>query len=464
MGETLTETLPTDAGDGAAPAAAGARLFLVLECERPLAAPLRIDLAPRERLVVGRGADRVVSRDGLEVIVRLGDPWMSGRHVRVAVRDGGGGWSVEDLGSRNGTSVNGVRRARADLADGDVLEIGRSFWLFRAAAAAPAADELPGVATASSPFADALRRAARVAPTDLPVLILGESGTGKEVVARALHAASRRPGAFVALNCGALPANLVEAELFGHRRGAFTGATEDRAGIVREADCGTLFLDEIGDLAAIVAGRAAPRAARARGDARRRRAAGARRLPGGRGDAQGPREAGRERGVPLRFGGAARWARGADSRRSASGVRTSASSSRRCCAARRSTGKRPRSPLRPEAARALTSYDWPLNVRELERCLAAAVALADGGRIGLEQLSEAVRRDAPRRVVPDAPTEASQAEGADGALRAELERRLGESGGNLSAVARAMGKGRTQIQRWVRRFGLDPGSFRPPEG
>ena len=89
----------------------------------------------------------------------------------------------------------------------------------------------------------------RVAPTELGVLVTGESGTGKEVVARALHAASRRAAkAFVPVDCGAIPPNLVEAELFGHERGAFTGADAERRGLVEEADGGTFFLDEIGDL------------------------------------------------------------------------------------------------------------------------------------------------------------------------------------------------------------------------
>jgi DNA-binding NtrC family response regulator len=90
---------------------------------------------------------------------------------------------------------------------------------------------------------------ARVAPTDLGVLVTGESGTGKEVVARSLHAMSRRSGkAFVPVDCGAIPASLVESELFGHERGAFTGADAERKGLVEEADGGTFFLDEIGDL------------------------------------------------------------------------------------------------------------------------------------------------------------------------------------------------------------------------
>lgn len=98
----------------------------------------------------------------------------------------------------------------------------------------------------SPKFVECLKQVGRIAPTNLPVLITGESGTGKEVVAKAIHQRSNRaPGAFVAVNCGAIPVELIESELFGHARGSFTGAERERVGLWEEADGGTIFLDEI---------------------------------------------------------------------------------------------------------------------------------------------------------------------------------------------------------------------------
>jgi two-component system, NtrC family, response regulator GlrR len=105
------------------------------------------------------------------------------------------------------------------------------------------------IVTQSSAMEDLLSRARLVAAGEASVLLLGESGSGKEMLAKAIHLASpRRDGPFVAVNCGAIPENLLESELFGYLKGAFTGATRDHLGLVREADGGTLFLDEIGDM------------------------------------------------------------------------------------------------------------------------------------------------------------------------------------------------------------------------
>ncbi|TMQ21117.1 MAG: sigma-54-dependent Fis family transcriptional regulator, partial [Deltaproteobacteria bacterium] len=106
-----------------------------------------------------------------------------------------------------------------------------------------------GILIGQSPAIRQLQAAIeRLAGRDVVVLIQGESGTGKELVARALHAAGRRDGPFLAINCSAIPDTLIDSELFGHARGAFTGATTDRDGVFVEADGGVLFLDEIGDM------------------------------------------------------------------------------------------------------------------------------------------------------------------------------------------------------------------------
>src|SRR5690606_9536217 len=139
-----------------------------------------------------------------------------------------------------------------------LVTLGYTLFLFRAAlsvtggvpewvdagAREPAA---PGMATLLPQLERELDRLARVAPSDVTVMVRGETGTGKEILARAVHALSGRSGEMVAINCGALTDTLVESERFGHRKGAFSGATEDAPGLIRMSHGGTLLLDEIGD-------------------------------------------------------------------------------------------------------------------------------------------------------------------------------------------------------------------------
>src|SRR5207248_6621005 len=133
---------------------------------------------------------------------------------------------------------------------------GDSFFIFRSAlpqaptliATRDLAGVPPGLATLLPAVGAEFERVPLVAKSRLPVLLRGETGTGKEMVAKAIHRLSGRAGPFVPVNCGALPATLVESELFGYRKGAFTGAIEDRPGLIRSAEGGTLLLDELGDL------------------------------------------------------------------------------------------------------------------------------------------------------------------------------------------------------------------------
>lgn len=141
----------------------------------------------------------------------------------------------------------------AEARENDALDRLRARWQILLRGSEPADDsELPGrfgLIGASAPMLAVFELIERVAPSDVSVLIRGETGSGKELVAKALHEQSRRKGKpFLAENCAAVPANLLESELFGHKRGSFTGAVADRAGHFVAADGGTLFLDEIGDM------------------------------------------------------------------------------------------------------------------------------------------------------------------------------------------------------------------------
>ncbi len=184
--------------------------------------------------------------------LRLTDSTVSRLHAEIEVqRDR---VRVRDSGSTNGTFINGVRIDSAYLPPGSSLRIGDTTIVVEVGdeplfVELSAKTSFGGMIGASVEMRRLYALIEKVAPTDTTVLIQGETGTGKELVARAIHEASnRRTGPFVAIDCGAIPENLMESELFGHVRGAFTGATSDRAGAFEEADGGTLFFDEIGEL------------------------------------------------------------------------------------------------------------------------------------------------------------------------------------------------------------------------
>jgi two-component system response regulator GlrR len=213
---------------------------------------------PRVRWTDARGAHerilegRTLCGSAPDAGLPLADRTISRLHAELDPRDDGL-W-VRDLGSRNGTFIDDVRVESGRAPPGGKVRLG-STVLVVSYDAEPAAVELWsserfGPLLGRSPaMRELFARLARVAPTDSSVLIHGETGTGKELVARAIHEASPRAGGpFVIVDCAALPENLLEAELFGHARGAFTGAASARAGAFEEAEGGTVFLDEIGEL------------------------------------------------------------------------------------------------------------------------------------------------------------------------------------------------------------------------
>jgi DNA-binding NtrC family response regulator len=182
----------------------------------------------------------------------LQDPAVSRRHASVS--HVAGRLTVRDLGSRNGTLVGGVKIKEAQVPLGAVLTLGKTTialqprWYMREVS--PSTErrfgELVGDSVAMREVFALLQRAAQA---EVTVLIEGESGTGKELAARSIHAASSRArGPYVVFDCGAVPADLAESELFGHKRGAFSGATSDRQGAFQRAYGGTICLDELGEL------------------------------------------------------------------------------------------------------------------------------------------------------------------------------------------------------------------------
>jgi serine/threonine-protein kinase PknK len=193
----------------------------------------------------------VVGADASADVV-LSDEAVSRRHCSLVPK--GDGFEVSDLGSRNGTLLDGVSIQKATVPVGAVLRVGETLIQLVPADEAvlipPSARSSFGALVGGSlPMRQVYAVLERAAASNAPILLLGESGTGKELAARALHALSpRREKPFISENCAAFPASLIEAELFGSRKGAFTGSEEDRQGLFERADGGTLFLDEIGEL------------------------------------------------------------------------------------------------------------------------------------------------------------------------------------------------------------------------
>lgn len=176
--------------------------------------------------------------------LQIDSPHVSDRHARIEKKEQS--YSIRDLRSASGTFVNDARVIEACLQDGDIVRLGDLEMIFVESTVEN--NDFP-LKSRNEIWNQELRTLANVAKTDFPVLLLGPSGTGKDVIAQALHEKSQRQkGPLVSVNCSALTETLIESELFGHIKGSFTGAINDRKGAFEAARGGTLFLDEIGDL------------------------------------------------------------------------------------------------------------------------------------------------------------------------------------------------------------------------
>ncbi len=385
-------------------------------------------LPPGGKLVLGTSASGV----------QVEDRSVSHRHVELNWTEQG--VHVRDLDSRNGTYLAAARIREARLvATGSHFQIGRSLVVLRAETAEEArvpANDLPGLVGSSLVMRRLAEEIRRVARLRAPVLVLGESGTGKDVVASALHSLSGRRGQLVPLNVGALSEGLADAELFGHTKGAFTGAVAERAGAFELADGGSLFLDEIADLSPALQ----VKLLRVVEDGRVRalgsgvyREVSTRVISATWADLSERAEQGRFREDLLH-------------RISTLVLRLPPLRARRSDIAALSVALLRR--FEPElgpltlsslALSVLTQHEWPGNVRELAAVLYRAALTARGGVVqGSDvQLASTVKQQRAKTVATP-----------DEALKALEEHR-----GNVSAAARALRVPRSTFRAWVERAG-----------
>jgi DNA-binding NtrC family response regulator len=434
-------TVPSSAGDLAGVGSPIEWAVTVLHCPVRGLVGSRFSLSRELRL--GRTAAD-------DVDIAIDDPKMSRRHLTLSRT----GLVVElrDDGSSNGTHVNGERVRTQVLAPGDIIRIGETLVeLGHASAVAPTGD--PHLVGSAPAFLAAVDLAGRVAPWALPVLLQGETGTGKDALAHHIHTRSGRAGRFVAVNCAALPRELVESALFGHRKGAFTGATGDNPGFFVEAVGGTLFLDEVGELAvahqakllrALDAGEIVPvGAARSiRVDARVLAATNADLLAetatgGFRADLYA-----RLAGVVIHM---------PPLRRRRGDVLE--------LALRFTSQQPPERALTAQAAERLLLHPWPRNVRELQSTM-RRLCLHVGERAEITRADVDAVLEPPAGTTGAPPPTPPRRTRTPGPSREELVALLSALHGNVSRLAEHYGKDGKQIYRWLKHHGIDPQDYR----
>lgn len=377
---------------------------------------------------------RCIGRSGADFSVP-GDLALSRTHAEIELV--AGGVVLRDK-SRNGTWVNGVRWTGGSLQDGDLIRAGNSLMLLRWSPLKGEAWPLPEL-VGDSPVMAACRRALQLAaPEAITVLLQGPSGSGKGAAARALHRLSGRRGPLVELNCAGLPTGLAESSLFGHAKGAFTGADRDQPGHFVAADGGTLFLDEIAELPlhqqakllkVLDDGRLTPVGAS------RPVQVDVRVLAASNRELQGEVDAGRFRADLY--------------------ARLNAFCVRMPALAERREDILPllglAQPMSPELAEALLLHPWPLNVRELRSVGNELRLRGQGGLLDLELVAH--RLPPPEQAAPLLPREGPPS-------REELVALMTAHKGVVAQVARETGRSSKQVYRWLKSYALDVDAFR----
>lgn len=387
-------------------------------------------------LIIGRS---------VEADVRLGEQVVSRQHARLEMT-GAGGMRLIDLGSANGTMVGGtvVRDLAVTLRPGESIQIGRT--LLSVQASSPLEPGLPptlqqGLAKLGL---DAL--IAKAAPTLVNLLLLGETGVGKGVIAERIHRMSTRAkGPLLQLNCAALKAELLESELFGHERGAFTGATQSRPGLLETAAGGTVFLDEIGEMPLDVQAKllvAIEQRVTRRLGSNQSRPIDVRFVCATHRDLEAEIRRGRFRAdfyfrisqfsIPI-----------PPLRERLDEIDGLISQFARDAAAHL---KRERPPTFDEEARArLRRHPWTGNIRELRNVVERAVLLTEGTAVTSSIL---ITAGLSEDTLPP-PSGSADAEERDRMLEA-----LAACGGNQSRAARRLGVARNTLIRWMRKYGV----------
>lgn len=404
--------------------------------------------------------------------VRLPVSAVSRRHAQIDWRGDSG--VLRDLGSRNGSFVDGRRVQVSRIEAGSEIRVGdavlkivdrclsrhQGYRIDGVMLGGARRQCVAGTSLIGGLLLDRIAaQIEQLAPAAINVLILGESGTGKELAARDLHRASGRRGDFSAVNCAAIPANLVESELFGYRRGAFSGADRDKPGLFRLAHGGTLLLDEIGELpldAQAKLLRAIERKEVFPLGATSAETTDVRVVCATNRDLRHGVTTGTFRGDLL--------GRLAEVEIRLPPLRERKEDLFQLVVALLARHHRPE--LRPSLSFMIGAlhYDWPLNVRELEACIKRAVALAPGPALTAEHLPETVQAgmvhygelSTEQESIP----RTRMASGSLVPTAEELRSILVRHHGNVTAVSRELGKERMQIHRWLRRYGINVTDYR----
>jgi DNA-binding NtrC family response regulator len=346
--------------------------------------------------------------------------------------------------------VNGVRAKRSVLGDGDVVRVGSTFFVYRVDDPNVADFPVPSLIGDSLAMRRLRVAIGRVGARSEHVLVQGETGTGKELVARAIHDASGRAGPFLAVNCSAIAEQLVEATLFGHVAGAYTGAAKSQEGLLRAAQSGTLLLDEIGDLDA----KLQPKLLRAL-EQREVIPVGATTPVSFNARVVAATHVDLRRAVDARAFRADLYARLAQLSITVPPLRD-----RREDVLSILSGRIGARPIEAELAARLLTHHWPLNVREVNAIATRLTTWADAERLRLADVEDWFHEEptGPARPAPSDPGGASAPPGVDQAAppsAESLRALLQKHNGNIAAVAREVGRSRTQVYRWLRQLGVD---------